>query len=64
MLRHLLELSGHEVHEAADGVRGLEQALVLHPTPSSSISVFPVWMAIRSPSASGPRAAETWSSSR
>ncbi len=33
------------------------------PTPSSSISVFPVSMAIRSPSASGPRAAETWSSS-
>ena len=31
MLRHLLELSDHEVHEAADGVRGLEQALVLHP---------------------------------
>jgi PAS domain S-box-containing protein len=31
MLRHLLELSGHEVHEADDGVRGLEQALVLHP---------------------------------
>jgi PAS domain S-box-containing protein len=31
MLRHLLELSGHEVHEAGDGVKGLEQALVLHP---------------------------------
>ncbi len=31
MLRHLLELSGHEVHEAKDGVKGLEQALVLHP---------------------------------
>src|SRR6202035_6033972 len=31
MLRHLLELSGHEVYEADDGVRGLEQALVLHP---------------------------------
>jgi signal transduction histidine kinase len=31
MLRHLLELSDHEVHEADDGVRGLEQALVLHP---------------------------------
>jgi len=31
MLRHLLELSGHEVHEAEDGVRGLEQALVLRP---------------------------------
>jgi CheY-like chemotaxis protein len=31
MLRHLLELSGDEVHEAEDGVRGLEQALVLHP---------------------------------
>ena len=31
LLRHLLELSGHEVHEADDGVRGLEQALVLHP---------------------------------
>ena len=30
MLRHLLELSGDEVHEAEDGVRGLEQALVLH----------------------------------
>ena len=31
MLRHLLELSGYEVHEAEDGIRGLEQALVLHP---------------------------------
>jgi signal transduction histidine kinase/CheY-like chemotaxis protein len=31
MLRHLLELSDHEVHEAADGLKGLEQALVLHP---------------------------------
>jgi PAS domain S-box-containing protein len=31
MLRHLLELLGHEVHEAEDGVRGLEQALVLRP---------------------------------
>jgi PAS domain S-box-containing protein len=31
MLRHLLELSSHEVYEADDGVRGLEQALVLHP---------------------------------
>jgi PAS domain S-box-containing protein len=31
MLRHLLELSGHEVHEADDGVGGLEQALALHP---------------------------------
>jgi CheY-like chemotaxis protein len=30
MLRHLLELSGHEVHEAEDGVSGLEQALALH----------------------------------
>src|SRR5260370_30321526 len=31
MLRHLLDLSGYEVHEAEDGIRGLEQALVLHP---------------------------------
>ena len=31
MLRHLLDLSGHEVYEADDGVRGLEQALGLHP---------------------------------
>jgi PAS domain S-box-containing protein len=31
MLRHVLELAGHEVHEADDGVRGLEQALVLYP---------------------------------
>jgi PAS domain S-box-containing protein len=31
MLRHLLELSDHEVHEAPDGLKGLEQALVLHP---------------------------------
>lgn len=31
MLRHLLELSGHEVYEAEDGLRGLEQALALRP---------------------------------
>jgi CheY-like chemotaxis protein len=31
MLRHLLELSGHEVHEADNGTRGFEQALVLRP---------------------------------
>ena len=31
MLRHLLQLSGHEVYEAEDGVRGLEQALALRP---------------------------------
>jgi PAS domain S-box-containing protein len=31
MLRHLLELSGHEVHEAANGTAGLERALVLRP---------------------------------
>ena len=31
MLRHLLELSGHEVHEAANGTLGLERALVLRP---------------------------------
>ena len=29
MLRRLLELSGHEVHEAADGPSGLERALRL-----------------------------------
>jgi PAS domain S-box-containing protein len=31
MLRHLLELTGHEVHEANNGTRGFEQALVLRP---------------------------------
>ena len=31
MLRHLLEGVGHEVHEAADGRRGLEMALALRP---------------------------------
>jgi CheY-like chemotaxis protein len=31
MLRHLLERSGHEVHEAADGRAGLEQTLSLRP---------------------------------
>ena len=31
MLRHLLETAGHEVHEAADGRRGLELALALRP---------------------------------
>jgi CheY-like chemotaxis protein len=31
LLRHLLELSGHEVHEAASGTTGLEQALALRP---------------------------------
>jgi PAS domain S-box-containing protein len=31
MLRHLLELSGHEVHEADNGTRGLERALALRP---------------------------------
>jgi PAS domain S-box-containing protein len=31
MLRHLLELSGHEVHEADNGTTGLERALVLRP---------------------------------
>jgi CheY-like chemotaxis protein len=31
MLRHLLERSGHEVHEAAEGFSGLERALTLAP---------------------------------
>ncbi|MGH7369004.1 MAG: MASE1 domain-containing protein [Candidatus Rokuibacteriota bacterium] len=31
MLRHLLEGTGHEVHEAADGPAGLERALALRP---------------------------------
>ena len=31
MLRHLLELSGHEVHEADNGLTGFEQALRLRP---------------------------------
>ncbi|MGH7397140.1 MAG: hybrid sensor histidine kinase/response regulator [Candidatus Rokuibacteriota bacterium] len=31
MLRHLLRVAGHEVHEAADGPAGLEAALRLHP---------------------------------
>ena len=31
MLRHLLEAAGNEVHEAADGRRGLEMALSLRP---------------------------------
>jgi signal transduction histidine kinase len=31
MLCRLLELSGHQVHQAADGVHGLEQALALRP---------------------------------
>jgi PAS domain S-box-containing protein len=31
MLRHLLESLGHEVHEAADGISGLERALALAP---------------------------------
>ena len=31
MLRHLLEHTGHEVHEAADGLTGLYQALALRP---------------------------------
>ena len=31
MLRHLLNLAGHEVHEAADGPAGLEAALRLRP---------------------------------
>jgi CheY-like chemotaxis protein len=31
MLRHLLELVGHEVYEAKDGLQGLEQALALRP---------------------------------
>ena len=31
MLRHLLNLAGHEVHEAADGPGGLEAALRLRP---------------------------------
>jgi CheY-like chemotaxis protein len=31
MLCRLLELSGHRVHQAADGLRGLEQALSLRP---------------------------------
>jgi PAS domain S-box-containing protein len=31
MLRHLLEASGHEVHEALDGRQGLEAALRLRP---------------------------------
>jgi PAS domain S-box-containing protein len=31
MLRHLLESLGHEVHEAADGISGLDRALSLTP---------------------------------
>jgi len=31
MLRHLLTRTGHEVHEAADGLAGLYQALALRP---------------------------------
>jgi signal transduction histidine kinase len=31
MLRHLLEIAGHEVHEAADGRQGLDMALSLQP---------------------------------
>jgi len=31
MLRHLLTQTGHEVHEAADGLAGLYQALALRP---------------------------------
>ena len=31
MLRHLLEIAGHEVHEAADGRQGLEMALSIQP---------------------------------
>nr|HEU4439121.1 MASE1 domain-containing protein [Methylomirabilota bacterium] len=31
MLRHLLESLGHEVHEAADGISGLDHALRLSP---------------------------------
>jgi PAS domain S-box-containing protein len=31
MLRHLLEQTGHEVHEAADGLVGLDRALALRP---------------------------------
>jgi CheY-like chemotaxis protein len=31
MLRHLLHLAGHDVHEAADGPGGLEAALRLRP---------------------------------
>jgi CheY-like chemotaxis protein len=31
MLRHVLELAGHEVHEAEDGASGVERALALHP---------------------------------
>src|SRR6185312_10811191 len=31
MLRHVLELAGHEVHEAEDGASGVERALALRP---------------------------------
>jgi two-component system CheB/CheR fusion protein len=31
MLRHVLESLGHEVHEAADGLSGLDRALALAP---------------------------------
>ncbi len=31
MLRHLLEQAGHEVHDAADGLTGLDRALALQP---------------------------------
>jgi len=31
MLRHLLEQTGHEVHEAADGLVGLDRTLALRP---------------------------------
>jgi PAS domain S-box-containing protein len=54
MLRHLLELSGHEVHEADNGTRGFEQALVLRP----------VSMGMGSRGASGRQGARTSSSSR
>ncbi|HWN03252.1 MAG TPA: response regulator, partial [Candidatus Dormibacteraeota bacterium] len=31
MLRHLLEQAGHEVHEAVDGLAGLDRTLALRP---------------------------------
>ena len=50
MLRMMLELAGHVVYDAADGVRGLELLNVgAVRTWGSSTSVFPGWTVIRSP---------------
>ena len=49
MLRMMLELAGHVVYDAADGVRGLELLNVVRPDVGIIDISLPGWTATRSP---------------